>query len=151
MNPQTLGLLYAAFVGGTISLVTGLMTAWLNHYFQLHREQKQWIQQQEAEKQRCLREELQAIYKNCIHYLTLVNRGVLIGEIAQELKCHVEAQEWLTLLLAYHPIKDDSTFDAFRKDVASFSEKDYSFEVKQEAGILKEQIVKLMAQDPTLN
>lgn len=150
MNPQALGPLYAVLFG-TTNLVTGLMTPWISHHFQLRRERKQWIRQQEAEERKWLREELQTIYKNCIRYLTLVNCGVPIGEIAQEIKWHTEAQECLTMLLSHHPARDTPTFDAFRKDVASFSEKSYGFEVKQEAGTLKEQIVNLMAQDPRLH
>lgn len=171
MNQNSPG--YFVLIVAFISLLTSLLTTWLNNTYQQQRADKQWTQQQEAEKEKLLREKLYESYTKCIVCLTKFNtlRKVPIkvdpyfhGEkplkedIEQGIKNHAEVQEYLVFLLLNYLVNEDKEFEEFENLVNWFiltsDSQAYSPNSVWSQGNkileLKNKIVELMRKDPRL-
>lgn len=171
MNQNSSGyfVLIGTFAGGCI----GLLNTWLTNRFQQQRADKQWTQQQEAEKEKWLREKLYESYRKCIVYLTKFNtlrkvnikvdtyfsgEKLLKEDVEQGMKNHAEVQEYLVFLLVNYLDSKDKEFEKFENLVNWFiltsDSQSHSpnsvWSQKEKILELKNKIVELMRKDPRL-
>lgn len=166
-------LVIAALVSGVISLITSVITTWLNNRFQKQRANEQWTQEQLYEnytksisylaKLRTLRRAytydvhepraLQAHPGIPSHLKTIVPNQ----KLEQASNCYTEVQEHLTHILAKHPRKNSEEFENlkqsiywFRSNYAYLFSSDSIPEQNNKIFELENRIFELMLNDPRL-
>jgi len=144
----------AGLIGASIGAIAGLLGSFLSNWLLIRREREQFIREQEAERDRWLRDSLQEIYSNSINYLTIiVNKYAKlpedvpssIEEIKEWAYDFSEAQKWLGLLLTYHPERNSTEFNSLTQSIVKFSKNDNTdlWLAKE----LRDQIIDLAAED----
>jgi hypothetical protein len=71
-------------LAAVLSSVSLLINNWINHKFQLERENQQRIWQQESEKQKWYREKIYESYRNSIHILTKIIQAKFPAKLRSE-------------------------------------------------------------------
>ncbi len=84
-----------SLVGVAIGAIAGLLGAIINNRYQLRKDHEQWQRQEQSEHEKWLKTELYEIYTNCVHYLALLNSGMISPENKSQ------AEKWIRILLFY--------------------------------------------------
>jgi hypothetical protein len=103
----------STLVGVIVGSLLSFLGTYAGHWFTMRREEKQWHRQQEAEREKRIREARKAnreairnAYQNCIHTLSLLvatefNEESLKTADEERLDIYREAHRWLTLVALY--------------------------------------------------
>ncbi len=145
----------SALLGVIVGSVLSLIGNFVNQWFSMQKEEKQWVRQQETEDKKCKIdkerqevEKIRSVYHNCISRLSLIeaSKSEELNIPAEKLSViHQEAFQWLALLsLHQRDIYDEKRYN-YHKHFRDFSENPDSY-----AEILKQKVYKLAMSDKVL-
>jgi hypothetical protein len=147
-------------LAAVLSSVSLLINNWINHKFQLDRENQQSIRQEESERQKWYREKIYESYRNSIHILTKVIQAQYKSQFTSEYddsynpdhdldlellinNLYFEFYSEFTLIIVGHPDKATTEINEITNRLIDKS-------VFRDPFILRELITKIMGKDPRI-
>jgi hypothetical protein len=150
----------STLVGVIIGSLLSFFGTYIGHWFTMRREEKQWKRQQEAEREKRIREAQKAnresirdAYQNCIHTLSLLvtaefnEKSIKVAD-EERLDLHREAHKWLTLVALYQRDRegDGSIDESFYSEFDRFAEEADKYSARS----LRDQVIKFALNDRRL-